>query len=232
MDINDIRFKIAASRRMLYRQGCDSGVAGHVSARADESGAFWVTPFEYFDETLPERVCKVSPELKILEGDWEPSPAIDFHAAIYQARPDVNSVIHIHSTYVSIFATVDRPLGMYNVGSVLFFEDHAHCAVPAIDTAGLVKSLGDKRAVFMKNHGALIASQSLENATIEAITLEKSAHYHLEAERIGGTEFPEAEVRRGRDRYHKYFLPMMWEANFRRLRKSDPDLFAVLEETA
>ncbi|MCU1485509.1 MAG: hypothetical protein JWN67_2255, partial [Actinomycetia bacterium] len=30
-------------------------------------------------------------------------------------------------------------------------------------------------------------------------------------------------------RYRELFLPNMWEANFRRLRKSDPDLFAVLD---
>jgi hypothetical protein len=56
--------------------------------------------------------------------------------------------------------------------------------------------------------------------------LEQAARYHIEAEAIGGTEIPEAEVRRGREAYHKYFLPNMWEANLRRLRRSDPDLFA------
>ena len=28
--------------------------------------------------------------------------------------------------------------------------------------------------------------------------------------------------------YRKYFLPHMWEANFERLRHSDPDLFDSL----
>ena len=84
MDIDDIRFKIAAARRILARNGCESQVAGHVSARADGEDAFWVSPFEYFDETLPDRVVKASFDLALLEGDWEPSPAIQFHAAIYQ----------------------------------------------------------------------------------------------------------------------------------------------------
>jgi len=42
----DLPFKISAARRILYREGCDSNVGGHVSARAtDESDAFWVTGF-------------------------------------------------------------------------------------------------------------------------------------------------------------------------------------------
>jgi hypothetical protein len=59
--------------------------------------------------------------------------------------------------------------------------------------------------------------------------LEKAAEYHLEAERIGGTEFPEAEVLRGRASYRKHYLPNMWKANLRRLERSDPDLFRYLD---
>lgn len=227
-DLTDPRLRVAVSRRILARNGCESMVAGHVSERAD--GGFWVSPFGYFEETTPEMVVKVGFDLERLEGDWEPSPAIQFHAAIYASRPDVRSVIHIHSHYVSVFATVGRPIGMYNVGSVLFFDDqvlHADDGSrPPVEGNELARELGDKRVVLIKNHGAIVASQSLEQATIEAMMLEVAARYHIEAEAIGGTEFPEAEVVRGREKYRQHFLPNMWDANVRRLRKSDPDLFA------
>src|SRR4051794_31834479 len=114
MDIDDIRFTIAAARRILYREGCDSGVAGHVSGRAESGDEFWVTPFEYFDETTPDRLLRVDFDLNVIEGGWAPSPAIQFHAAIYAARPDVRSIIHTHSYWVSVFSTLGRPIGMYN----------------------------------------------------------------------------------------------------------------------
>ncbi len=236
MDIDDIRFRIAAARRILARNGCESRVAGHVSARADGEDAFWVSPFEYFDETLPDRVVKVSMDLEPLEGDWEPSPAIRFHAGIYRARPDVSSVIHTHSHYVSVFSTTRRTIGMYNVVSVLFHDDQAlyedDATHPVADPDLMAEALGPRRVLIMKNHGAVVASQSLEHATIEACMLEAAARFHIEAEAIGGTEFPEAEVVRGREKYHKYFLPQMWEANLRRLRRSDPDLWEWLDREA
>lgn len=226
----DIRFRIAASRRILARNGCESAVAGHVSMRAaDGEDAFWVSPFEYFDESLPEHVVKVGFDMKLRAGDWEPSPAVHFHAAFYQARPDAMSVIHTHSHYVSVLSTTRRPVGMYNVVSVLFHNDQAlyedDGTRPAVEDERLTAALGDKRVLIIKNHGAIVVSQSLENATIEAAMLEKAARYHIEAEAIGGTEIPEPEVIRGRGAYHKHFLPNMWEANLRRLRKSDPELF-------
>jgi L-fuculose-phosphate aldolase len=233
VDVDDIRFRIAAARRILARNGCESRVAGHVSARADGEDAFWVSPFEYFDETLPDHVVKVSFDQELLEGSWEPSPAIRFHAAIYRARPDVRSVIHTHSHHVSVFVTTGRMIGMYNVVSVLFHDDQALHADdgsgPAVAPARIAEHLGDKRVLLIKNHGAIVASQSLERATIEACMLEAAAQYHIEAEAIGGTEFPEAEVVRGREKYHKHFLPLMWDANLRRLRRSDPDLWACVD---
>jgi L-fuculose-phosphate aldolase len=232
MDIDDIRFKIAAARRMLARGGCESMVAGHVSARAEGEDAFYVSPFEYFDETVPEHVVKAGFDLRLIEGTWEPSPAIQFHAAIYAERPDVMSVIHTHSPWVSAFVTRRQTIGMYNVVSVLFHDDQVlfedDGTRPAVDGKRMAAALGDKRVLLLKNHGAVIASQSLEQATIEAMMLEVAARYHLEAERIGGDEFPVAEVLRGRGKYRQYFIPNMWQANLRRLRKSDPDLFEAV----
>jgi L-fuculose-phosphate aldolase len=234
---NDVRFRIAAARRMLHREGCDSNVGGHVSTRASLTGdgdpacddAFWVTGFEYFDQTMPDRVCLMGYDLQPRIGSLKLSPAVNFHAAIYQRRPDVNAVIHLHSHYISVFSSTGRTIGMYNVQSVLFHEEQATYFDDGVKShLAVVDALGDKRVVLMKNHGAIIASDSLENATIEALTLESAARYHIECEAIGGTEIAEAEVIGGKGMYRKHYLPHMWEANYERLHRSDPDLFASL----
>ena len=227
MDEKDIRFRIAAARRMLYREGCDSNIGGHVSARADDADdAFWVTGFEYFDTTTPDRVCLLGFDLEPRVGELPLSPAVNFHARIYATRPDVNAIVHLHSHYVSVLSSTERTVGMYNVVSVLFHEEQATYADDGVKShLEVVDALGDKRVVLMKNHGAIIASDSLENAAIEAITLEAAARFHLECEAIGGTEIAEAEVVGGKGMYRKHYLPQMWAANMERLRRSDPDLF-------
>ena len=226
---DDLPFLVAASRRILAREGCESRVAGHVSERAHGEDAFWVSPFGYFDETTPDMVVKLSFDLERLVGDWEPSPAIEFHAALYAAREDIGSVVHTHSHWLSKFVTRPIVIGQYNVAAVLFADEQVLFDREDMKNhtmgGGMVRMLGDKRVLLMKNHGAVVASESLQQATIEAMMLEKCAEYHLAAEAIGGTEFPPEEVARGKMRYRQFFLPQMWEANFRRLRKSDPELF-------
>jgi L-fuculose-phosphate aldolase len=233
---DDIRFRIAAARRILYREGCDSNVGGHVSVRGAVSGeaddSFWVTGFEYFDQTTPDRVCLMGFDLQPRVGSLKLSPAVNFHARIYQTRPDVNAIVHLHSHYLSVLSSTSRIVGMYNVSAVLFHEEQATYFDDGVKShLAVVEALGDKHVILMKNHGAIIASDSLENATIEAVTLEASARYHLECEAIGGTEILEAEVRGGKAMYRKHFLPHMWEANLERLERSDPDLFDYLLRT-
>jgi L-fuculose-phosphate aldolase len=225
----DIRFKISAARRILFRQGCDSGIAGHVSVRVEGEPAFWITPFEYFDETMPDRVAKVGFDLTVLDGELPVSPAIQFHSAIYRSRPDVASIIHTHSRYVSVISSRAHPIGMYNVASVIFHNDQAvHIddgTRPSAEGDAIVAALSDRHVLLMKNHGAIVVSDSLENATVEAVTLELAARYEFECRAVGGTELPEAEILASKPSYDKYYRPMMWEANLRRLRRSDPDLF-------
>jgi L-fuculose-phosphate aldolase len=230
--IDDIRFRIAAGRRILYREGCDSNVGGHVSARAEEGDGFWVTGFEYLDQTLPQAVAKLDFDLRPLVGEHELSPAVNFHALIYQRRPDINAIVHVHSHHISVLSSVEgQTVGMYNVLSVLFHDEQATYLDDGVKPhTDVVDALGpDKHVVIMKNHGAIVASDSVENAVIEAITLEKAAQYHLECTAIGGTEIAEAEVLGGKGMYRKHYLPQVWRANLERIRRTDPDLFATLD---
>jgi L-fuculose-phosphate aldolase len=179
-DEQDMRFKIAAARRMLYREGCDSDVGGHVSARS-EGETFWVTGFEYFDTTTPDRVAKLDFDLQPLVGELAMSPAVNFHARIYRERPDVHAIVHLHSHHISVLSSVEgKQVEMYNVHSVLFHDEQAtYFDDGERSHLEVVDALGHKRICIMKNHGAIVASDSLENATIEAITLEKAARIQL-----------------------------------------------------
>lgn len=229
-DTTTVGFRLAAARRIMYRNGCDSAVAGHLSARAENGEGFVITPFEYFDETLPSSVSVLDWDLNVIGSESsETSPASSFHSSIYRRRGDVGAIAHIHSHWVSVLVSTDQYIGMYNVGATLFHEEQAEYiddgSVPSVDGERMADQLGDRSVLLMRNHGALIASDTIEHAAILAVMLEQSARYHLECTAAGGRQIADAEVRRVKGQYHKYFLDQMWTANLRRLRRSDPELF-------
>lgn len=230
----DPRFKVATARRILARGGCESGTAGHVSIRASDGESFWTSPFEYFDETTPLSVVRAGLDLELIEGTHIPSPAIEFHSAIYRAREDVNSVVHIHSHWASVLAATGAPIGMYNVGSVVFHNEQAFHVDdgthPPVEGYRVVEHLGERSVLMIQNHGAIIVGATVERTTVLALMLEAAARYHYEAVTLGASEIPEAEVVRGKASYQVNVIPHMWDANYRRLRTSDPELFDWLAD--
>jgi L-fuculose-phosphate aldolase len=231
-DVSDIRFRLASARRILYREGCDSGVAGHVTVRAeDDLQCFWTMPMSYFDEALPTHAVKMDSRLKVLEGEMPTPGAMSFHPLIYGARADVNAIVHVHSLHINVLVTTSRTVGMYNIASLAFHGRQVICPAlgegPNRGAADLHVILGDNAVMLMPHHGAIIVGTSLEEAVVLAITLEEAARYHLDARAAGGVEITDESVIKAM-RINPMINRLTWQANMRRLRRSDPDLFACL----
>ena len=232
MHVDDPQFRIAAARRLLARENCESMVAGHVSQRADDGeDAFWISPFEYFDETVPSRVIKVGFELDIRQGDWEPSPAVQFHAAIYQQRPDVGAIVHTHSQFVSTVVTKQHPIDYYNLVAAMFVERQElyleDGLQPPVEGKVVASVLADSDAVMLSNHGMIFTAATLEQATIGAILIEQAAQFQVECLRSGGSPMALNGVHRRAEFFREVVVDQMWQAGLRRLQHSDADLFAA-----
>jgi ribulose-5-phosphate 4-epimerase/fuculose-1-phosphate aldolase len=229
VDVADSRFRIAAARRMLARNGCESMVAGHVSERAADADSFWISPFEYFDETLPDRIIRLGLDMTLLDGDWEPSPAVQFHAAIYQQRPDVGAIVHTHSTYISAFVTRPEEVAPLNIVGSLFTDDQVvfieDGLAPPVDGKSVAAAFGDDNTLLISNHGVILIAATLEQATMRAVFIEQAARFHIEATIAGGSPIAPASVPLRRKFLTETAIPLMWQANLRRLHTSDPDLF-------
>ena len=119
----------------------------------------------------------------------------------------MQGIVHLHSHYISVLSSLNTTIGMYNVAAVLFqdeqvtYFDDGHKAHTQV-----AHDLGDKRVALMKNHGAIVARDSIEHAIIEAMTLEKCARFHLECVAAGGTEILHDEVIGGKAMYRKHYL--------------------------
>jgi L-fuculose-phosphate aldolase len=246
MPMDDLQFKIAAARRMMFHAGLDrDDLSGQVTAR-DESdpSSFWTTGLELFDLTTPETVIRSTINLGHIRGSFAPdgrsvvdlggpmavSAAAGWLSAIYRHRPDVNAVIHTHAPHISAVATTGEVVGMYHNRTVVFYKDQAFYDDDGTRTASgedIVDALGDNSVLIMRNHGAVVVAPSIEAATVMVIMLEQAARFHVLARSIGGTPFADNDVflaKRDPMRKNPWGL---WEQHLRRLRRTDPDLFEV-----
>ncbi len=176
---------VFAAQRLLAR-GFLSATGGNLSVRVSGHDALAVTPSNYdYAKMTPDDICVLDFDLNPLEGRLKPSVESAMHAAIYQARPDVNAVIHTHQVYPSTLAIINAPIPALFDEQVRFLGRSVDIIPYAPSGTGLLKNAIAKRvgshhnAFMMANHGALVFGHDLERALHNVEVLEKCSLAYL-----------------------------------------------------
>jgi L-fuculose-phosphate aldolase len=182
---------LAIACRILAAEGHESGLAGQVTARADQPNTWWTLEFGYgFDEATANRMVLVDEDLKPLSGG-RANPGVRFHVWIYRKRPDVQAIVHTHAPHASALAATGKPLKTIHMDSAML-HGTAHLpdwpGVPVADDEGRIISgaLGDAKTILLANHGLLATGASVEEAAYLAVFFERAARMQLRAMAAGG----------------------------------------------
>ena len=190
---------LVAGNRILAREGILDGM-GHISVRHPQRAdrfllARSMAPALVTAEDIVEYDLKSDPVNARGRASYKER---FIHSEIYRARPDVMSVVHCHTASVIPFADSDVPMrAMYHMASfvalgVPVFDIRKEAGMTDLlvgDTRlgrALAQSLGDKYAVLMRHHGAVVVANSIPNAVARAYYLDQNARIQLQAIQLGG----------------------------------------------
>ncbi|WP_317313556.1 class II aldolase/adducin family protein [Absicoccus porci] len=174
---------------------------GNFSLRDPETGYICITPSGMPYETLhPSDIVVVDVDNNIVDGERKPSIEAPMHTAIYRKRPDVNGIIHTHSTFCTAWACRDID-GMPCItseaadlvgGKVKVAE---FCLPGSQELADVTsEAIGQDRAVLMGNHGAICVDSDIDKALKDAIVLEESAKVAYYAFQMGDVNILEDQI--------------------------------------
>ena len=119
------------------------------------------------------------------------------HGAVYEARSDVNAVVHNHAYALLPFGITGRTLEpVVHVASIIGAKiplwdiqtkfKETDMLVRTMDQGrDLAATLGKNTCALMRGHGAVVACESLKQAVITAIYLKVDAEVQLQAMAIG-----------------------------------------------
>ncbi len=230
------REKVALTCRVLFDAGHDSGLAGQITARAEQPGTYYTQQLGLgFDEITADNLLIVDEDLNVLDGPdikGIPNPANRFHSWIYRARPDVQCIVHTHAFHAAALSMLEVPLVVSHMDTTPLYDDCAFLAdwpgVPVGNEEGEIISaaLGDKKAALLAHHGQLVAGISVEEACSLAVLIERAAKLQLAAMAAGTIkELPE---RLAREAHDWTLRPQRSRANFayyaRRALARHPDV--------
>jgi L-fuculose-phosphate aldolase len=179
---------LALGARMLSLDGHDDFNQGQISVRQPGADTFLIkNALRGFDEATPEQVVQAS-----VDGSSPPPriapPELPLHQALYQARPDVNAIVHSHAPHTLLFGATDLPLrpishdGAYFTGRTGLFTETSNTVLDLDTGRRIALALGDRPAVFLRNHGGVVVGKSVRHAVVFAQVLERACRLQLAAE--------------------------------------------------
>ncbi|MGV0627534.1 aldolase [Mycolicibacter minnesotensis] len=204
------RQKVALTCRALFDRGHDSGLAGQITARAEQPGTYYTQRLGLgFDEITDANLLVVDEDLNVLDGPTATAmanPANRFHSWIYRARPDVACIVHTHPFHVAALSMLETPLVISQMDTTPLYDDCAFLpnwpGVPVGNEEGeiIADALGDKKAILLAHHGQIVVGASVEEACSLAVLIERAAALQLAAMAAGTIkELPEDLAREAHD---------------------------------
>lgn len=229
------RQKLALTCRALFDAGHDSGLAGQITARAEQPGTYYTQQLGLgFDEITDANLLLVDEDLNMLDGAGMANPANRFHSWIYRARPDVRCIVHTHAFHAAALSMLEVPLVVSHMDTTPLYDDCAFLAewpgVPVGNEEGEIISaaLGDKKAILLAHHGQIVAGASVEEACSLAVLIERAAKLQLAAMSAGTIK--ELPGRLAREAHDWTLRPERSQANFayyaRRALARHPDVLS------
>ena len=237
MNERDLRIDLAACYRLVALFGWDDLVFTHISARVPgEHDAFLINPYGMlFEEITASSLVKVDARGdKLAPSDFPVNPAgFVIHSAVHAGRPDVGCVLHLHTKAgVAVSAQKEGLLPISQYATIVLaglgYHDYEGIALRDDEKPRLVRDLGPRSYLMLRNHGLLTVADSVPDAFLAMYLFEAACTIQIRAQAGGGELVPvDARIlagaqQQGRDATRGAGGALLWPGLLRKLDRLDP----------
>ena len=200
-----LRVDLAACYRIFAMLGWTELIYNHITVRVPgPQRHFLINPFGlHYSEVTASNLVKIDLTGKVVgRSDWPVNPAgFTVHGAIHAGVEGAHCVMHTHTTAGMAVACSQAGLSMSNFYSAqlhgkLAYHDFEGITVHADEGPRLVRAIGDRPAVILRNHGLLAWSDSIHRCFAILWLLNRACEIQLASMSMGAViEIPE-EIQR------------------------------------
>lgn len=189
-EFEKLKIRVFEQNIALVKHGLVVLTWGNVSARDEKTGLIIIKPSGVsYDIMRPEDMVVVDASGNTVEGRYRPSSDLPTHLQLYAAYPEINGIVHTHSTYATAFAQSGRGITAYGTTHADAFWGDVPCtrelsaeeiseAYEANTGRLIAETVSDPAAtpgVLVKSHGVFTWGKTVESAVESAVTLEEVA---------------------------------------------------------
>jgi L-fuculose-phosphate aldolase len=184
---------IVDSGLRMFGSGLTVETWGNISCRDPKTGLVYMTPSAMNYSSISEDdivVCSL--DGTIVEGTRKPTIEKDLHLSVYNARSEVNAVVHTHPIYSMVYSCQGKDIPMIIDEAAQALGDICRTteyALPGSQELAqeCVKALGDEaNSCLLHSHGAVCIGADMDAAFKVATVLEVTAQIYYMIEATGG----------------------------------------------
>src|SRR5258708_3007874 len=193
------RIELAACYRIFDMLGWTEMIFNHITLRVPGSEPpFLINPFGlHYREITASSLVLIDLEGNVLrESKWPVNRAgFVIHSAIHGAVAHAHCVMHTHTTNGMAVSCLRDGLSSDNFyGAMLHgrvaYHELQGVTVDLAERESLVRDLGDKQVMILRNHGLLAWGTSVAEAYLRLWTLQRACDVQIAAAQAGGALHP------------------------------------------
>jgi ribulose-5-phosphate 4-epimerase/fuculose-1-phosphate aldolase len=197
------RVQLAACYRIFDMLGWVEMIFNHITVRVPGPELrFLINPFGlHYSEIKASNLLLIDIEGNSVRPSERPVNRAGFviHSAIHAAVPDAHCVMHTHTTTGMAVACLREGLSAHNFYAAMLhgrvaYHDFEGITVEPGEKQRLVRDLGDKPAMILRNHGLLAWGPSVPEAFLMLWTLQRACDVQIAASHAGEIHPIAAEV--------------------------------------
>jgi L-fuculose-phosphate aldolase len=204
--------KIIATALAMNAASINHNKSGNVSARGTLNGeaGLWITPTALpYAQLQPDDLPFIRLSDATAFGKNAPSSEWRFHVDIYHARPDVNAIVHCHSSFATTLACLQLEIPAFHYMVAAAGGNNIRCAPYATFgtqalSDGVVEALQARDACLMAQHGQIAVGKTLDKALVLAVEVEALAKMYWQVKQLAEpTLLSDDEMARVIDQFHE-----------------------------
>ena len=183
-DVQQLRIDLAAAFRCAVRFGLNEGISNHFSVALD-ANTFLINPHGlHWSEITASNILVCDAEGNVLEGDHPVEPtALFIHGRAHRSAPHAKVVLHTHMPYATALTMLEgvrlEPVSRTRSVSTIRLPTTTSITVSPLmkrKGSGLRSKLGNKKVMFLADHGVVVVGPNVAEAFDDLYYLERAAN--------------------------------------------------------
>lgn len=202
LNLEQQKERLVQTGKYLFGLGCCVGSSGNMSVRLPDGYFLMTNKGVSLGRMRANDLAVLDAQGNLIAGE-NPTKEAMMHLAIYAAKPEVNAIVHLHSTYLTALASMEnvdrdnalRPFTPYMVLRIGKLPVIPYAAPGSEELMhNLLARVQNSRAFLLQNHGVVVCGSNIYDAVDNAQELEETAKLYFLTKNRGINYLTDAQI--------------------------------------